>query len=332
MVRRNTNHLDTLWSPGHKRRVDLCSASHRGLRGVAVGLILALGACATGMPPCRVGTDCPSGICGSDGVCEHPRDVGRLETDGGTPETDGGGTDLDGGMPPDAPSLACAPDHDGIVTRAEVPLRPGLRATFRVATDVDVSTSGTTWDYAGAYAGDHDELVELLSPAGTWWSGDFPTATHAARLSTGSENLGVFQITDDALLLLGVVSPDAGPTQTNLAYEPPVAVLRFPLMNGSTFSTTSTVTGQALGVFGFYTEEYTSVVDAAGTLVTPFGSIDALRVRTQMTRTSGLATLTSLRQFAFVGECFGIAGLVVSDAFETEAEFTHAAEMRRLAP
>ena len=77
---------------------------------------------------------------------------------------------------------------------------------------------------------------------------------------------------------------------------------------------------------------YTSVVDASGTLVTPFGETPALRMRTEMTRTSGIATLTTLRQFTFVAECFGIAGLVSSNAFETSVEFTTAAEIRRLAP
>ena len=62
------------------------------------------------------------------------------------------------------------------------------------------------------------------------------------------------------------------------------------------------------------------------------GMIEALRVRTEMVRRSGLVTLTTQRQFAFVGECFGIAALVVSNPLETQVEFTAAAELRRLAP
>jgi hypothetical protein len=142
----------------------------------------------------------------------------------------------------------------------------------------------------------------------------------------------VFQITDDALLLLGVVSPNPGVQQTRLTYDPPVVVLAFPLAETHTFSTTSMVTGQAVGVAALYTEQYTSVVDASGTLVTPFGSTPALRVRTEMTRTSGLATLTSSRQFTFVAECFGIAATIGSNAFESHVEFTTAAEIRRLSP
>ncbi len=310
----------------------------------ALGLVLALvslGGCAGGSMTCRVGADCPSRVCMTDGTCATTRDAGAVDapltpSDASEPdawvETEDTGVVVDGG------SLVCAPNHDGIVSRAEVPLRAGLRANFRIAQNTTVSTAGTTsggartWDYSGSYTGDHDELVELLAPGGNWWAAEFPAATHAARVAAGSDNLGVFQITDDALLLLGVVSPAAGLTQTLLRYDPPVRVLAFPLASGNTFTTTSAVSGQALGIIASYTEEYTSVVDAAGTLITPFGATDALRVRTEMTRTSGFVTLTSQRQFTFVAECFGIAAIVVSGALETQVEFTTATEIRRLAP
>lgn len=305
--------------------------------------LVALLGCAEGRMTCRVGADCPSGVCMSDGTCARATDAGTTDApitrtdagadDAGTiPEEDGGGVETDAG------ERLCAPDHDGVVRRAEVPLRAGLRANFRIAEDATVSTAGTTaggertWDYSVTYTGDHDELVELLEPAGNWWAAEFPTATHAARVSASSENLGVFRIDDDALLLLGVVSPEGGVGQTLLTYDPPVTVIAYPLAEGDTFTTTSTVSGQAVGVFSTYTEEYTSVVDAAGTLVTPFGETPALRVRTEMERRSGFATLTSQRQFTFVAECFGIAAIVVSNAFESEVEFTDAAEIRRLSP
>ncbi len=307
---------------------------------VFASALLSLGGCADGHMTCRIGADCASGVCLSNGTCARPVDAGPNDAaithgDAGEP-IDAAGSGVDAEV--DAGERICSPNHDGIVTRAEVPLRAGLRANFRIAQNATVSTAGTTsggartWDYSGSYSGDHDELVELLAPGSSWWAAQFPTATHAARVSASSDNLGVFQITDDALLLLGVVSPAAGATQTRLRYDPPVVVLAFPLAEGNTFSTTSAVSGQAVGVIAAYTEQYTSVVDASGTLVTPFGEIPALRVRTEMTRTSGLATLTSQRQFTFVGECFGIAATIVSGAFETHVEFTTATEIRRLSP
>jgi len=321
-------------------------------RALSISSWLALSAlvgCAGGRATCRLGAECASGVCLSDGTCARAVDAGPGDGGSAVPDDaaapldatdvsdasspgDGGGAGFDGG------ARVCAPNRDGIVSRDEVPLRPGLRATFRVAQGATVSTAGTpqgsgrAWDFTGPYSGDSDALVELLEPGASWWSSSFPTATHAARLSASSDNLGVFRISDDALLLLGVVSPTAGVTQTRLSYEPPVMLLAFPLRSGDTFSTTSTVSGQALGVPAAYTEEYTSVVDASGTMATPFGMIEALRVRTEMVRRSGLVTLTTQRQFAFVGECFGIAALVVSNALESQAEFTAAAELRRLAP
>ena len=280
-------------------------------------------------------------MCGSDGTCLRGVDGGHADA-GPEPLDAGDVPDAtspdDTGVPFDGGVLVCPPDHDGIVTRAEVPLRAGLRANFRIAQSATVSTVGTvtgagrTWDFSGSYAGDHDELVELLAPGANWWAAQFPTATHAARISASSDNLGVFQITDDSLLLLGVVSPASGATQTLLRYTPAVRVLAFPLVEGTAFTTTSAVSGSVSAVPVSFTEVYTSTVDASGTLVTPFGSTPALRVRTEMTRTSVGVTLTSQRQFTFVAECFGIAAVVVSNALEASVEFTTASEMRRLSP
>ena len=312
---------------------------------LALGLAPALAAagCADGShQSCRVGADCASGVCLTDGTCGRPR------TDAASPGTDAGmivetpdafvGPGLDTGPTPDSGVRVCSPDHDGTITREESPLRAGLYATFRIAENATVDTAGTTtggtrhWDLGTALSGDHDERVELLSPEGAWWAGDFPLATYAARLSTSSDNLGVFRVTDTALQLLGVVSPESGFTQTELTNDPPVDVLRFPLREGDTWTITTTVSGQALGVVSAYTEEYTFVADASGSITTPYGDIDVIRVRSELSRTSGFATLDQRRSFAFVGECFGTVATITSTSFETQMDFTRASEVRRLAP
>ncbi|MBX7191694.1 MAG: hypothetical protein K1X94_06540 [Sandaracinaceae bacterium] len=312
------------------------------LVSVLATLALGLTACADGSHmACRVGADCASGVCNSDGTCGRPRqDAGMGTSDTGTTEMPDAFvvTTSDSGPVPDSGARVCSPDHDGTVTRAESPLRAGLYATFRIAEDATVSTAGTTsggarrWDLSGALSGDHDERVELLSPDGAWWAGDFPLATYAARLSASSDNLGVFQVTDTSLLLLGVVSPTDGFTQTKLTNDPPVEVLHFPLTEGSSWTSSTTVSGQALGVVTAYSEEYTFVADASGVLATPYGEIDVIRVRSELTRTQGFATLDTRRTFAFVGECFGTVATVTSQSFETAMDFTDASEVRRLAP
>jgi hypothetical protein len=320
--------------------------ARRALKGAVLFLLLfpLLVACDDGSPECRVGADCASGVCLSDGTCQRP-DAGDgdgspddtveadvVEGDGavddGAPEDDGTGDDG---------ALTCAPNDDGVLERSEVPVRAGLRANFAIATDVDIDTAGITeadgsrtWDFSGSLAGDHLSLEELQAPAGLWFADDFPAATYVSRLRDGEDLLGVFQATDDALQLLGVVSPEGGVFQTNLTYDPPVAVLQFPLAEGNTWTTDTTITGLSLGVASWYTETYVSRVDAHGTLATPYGTFPVLRVRVSLDRLVGMLP-TSYRSFLFVAECFGTVAAAHSDAGETEVEFTRAAEVRRLA-
>jgi hypothetical protein len=315
------------------------------LLGVAV---LLAGGCDGDEPDCRVGADCASGVCRSDGTCEPVSEDGDGGQDGldgvdgadevgdedladgedGEEEEDAGGDD---GGP-----VVCQPNLDWVVERGEVSLRSGLYATFEIGLDCTVDTAGESqadgsrrWDLSGQLAGDHAERVDLIDPTGAWWAPDFPGATYAARLRDAEELLGVFQGTDTALLLLGVVSPEEGLYATKLSYDPPVEVLRFPLSEGLAWSTDATVTGLASGVMAYYTESYDSQVDARGQLATPFGAFQVLRVRVELTRTVGVMVTTS-RSFAFVAECFGTVALVHSADYEGEVEFTQAAEARRL--
>jgi len=299
----------------------------------------ALAGCADGSgTSCRVGADCASGVCMSDGTCARPRSDAGATDAASTPADDAFAPASDTGPVPDSGARICRPDGDGAITREESPLRAGLYATFRIAQSASVSTAGVSvagqrrWDFSGALSGESDERVELLSPTGAWWGSEFPLASYAARLSASSDNLGVFQIRDDALLLLGLVSPADGVTRTLLTNDPPVEVLRFPLRMGDTWTTRATVTGQALGVVAAYTEAYTFVADASGVVVTPFGEVDVIRVRSELDRTQLGVPLDSPPRFAFLSEFPGPVATVTSTSFEADTEFTMAAELRRLAP
>lgn len=247
----------------------------------------------------------------------------------------------DSGMPPDMmvnPNV-CLPNKDAKITRQEVPLRVGLNAKYRVGLDAAVSTAGEDaggglrrWSLSGELNEDRLVLVEAQSPLGRWFSPDFPEATYVTRLSETSELLGVFALNGDALLLLGVVSPTDGFTRTKLTYDPPITVLDFPLEPGKSWTTESSVTGTAQGVAVFYSEDYSSQVDAQGELVTPYGTFEqVLRVRTELERVIGFAT-TRKRTFSFVTECFGTVATIVSEDNESQVEFDQAAEVRRLSP
>lgn len=313
------------------------------------GLAALFGACAnTDTVHCRVGADCVSGICNADGTCA-PSDTssGGGGAGGGSGTTDTGGASTGGsagGAGGDTSpggsggNGSCLPNNDGTITAKEAPFAAGISAKYRVAQNATFDTTGVMqgdgtrlWDFSAMLPNDQTVLVETIAPAGTWWANDFAGATYASRLSQSADLLGVFEVTADALLLRGVVSPADGFTATNFNYEPPVKVLSFPMKKGDTWSTTSTVSGKASGVAVFYSETYDSEVDATGVAKTPYAEFQVLRVGTDLTRVIG-ALVTTTRTYAFAAECFGPVATIVSTTDELGTEFTSTSEVRRLSP
>jgi hypothetical protein len=304
--------------------------------GVSFALGLATLACSEGGRECNVGADCASGACSVAGMCVPNTDAGAdVGADGGS---DAHRPDSSTSPDTDPTEGSCVATDGGTILASQLVFMAGLHATFRIAENVTVSTAGETlpdgsrsWDLSGALSGDHDVLVETLTVASTWYASKFPDSSYASPLSDTSSLLGVFQVTPSDLLLQGVVSPDAGVEQTELSYAPAVSTLQFPLMEGATWSTNATVTGMAEGVYGEYTEGYESSVDAYGTMKTPLATFRVLRVGTVLTRTVGI-TVTVIRSFVFVTDCYGPVAAITSQDDETSSEFTSAAEVRRIAP
>jgi hypothetical protein len=308
---------------------------------LGAGVVLACAACAAGTTStCRIGADCASGACRSDGTCTDtpPGDGGVGD---GAPIPDDTGTPTGDGSASDAPVTGCAGNKDGAITREETPLAAGLRATYRVATGVPINTAGTTnpdgtrhWDFSGVLTGDHTLVIETVAPTGQWFAADFAGATYTVRLSDKADLLGVFELTPSALLLRGVVSPaDGAGTRTKLKYAPVASTLTFPMQKGSTWTTSSVVSGEAKGIYPSYTEATTYDVDASGDLVTPLGTYSVLRIKATLTRgVTGFPPSTTVHSFAFVAECAGTVARVVSNDNETVEEFTTASEVQRSAP
>jgi len=201
---------------------------------VALLPVLLLGGCSSGSDPqCRFGADCASGVCSAQGTCVSVSgDAGHDALDAGTDAPD---TALDTTPPGDTP-VGCSPNDDDLITALELPFAAGLKATFRTATNVVVSTAGTTgaggrlqWDFSGALSGDHDLLVETIPPSGAWWASQFPSATYATSITSAADLLGVFQVTPSALVLQGEVSSSDGGARTLLTNSTPVPTLQFPL-------------------------------------------------------------------------------------------------------
>lgn len=213
----------------------------------------------------------------------------------------------------------------------------GLRGTYRAAQNVTCRTAGTeaggkyTWDLSQDLPGDHLLLLETRTLASQWFEKTFPNAAYAVRLSDTADLLGVFEPTQEALKLRGVVSPQGGLTKTELTYDPPVDTLSFPLTVGKKWSARSTVTGTAQGVWGFYSEDYAYEVDRAGEAKTPFGLFPVSRIKVVLKRQVGLLT-TTVRSYIFVSECVGPVVRMVSKDNESSDEFTNCGEVARLAP
>jgi len=312
------------------------------MAALGLGALIGAQACAAGGgigDACQTGADCASGAC-EDGACID-LGTGGGGTGGDATDTSSDATDGSGGSTSTngtgGGSGTCAPNHDGTIERGEVYFVVGANAKFKAATNTTFDTSGVmesgkqTWHLEQAFSGDHLTIVEAIDPTGAWYAADFAGATYAASLSESSTLLGVFEATDDALLLRGVVSPDGGLTKTELTYDPPVRVLKFPLTENATWTDTATITGYTSGVYGIYYENYSSKVDAHGDVVTPFSTFDSLRVHVTLTRTVG-ALVTVTQTMAFVSECFGSIATLTSGTNETGAEFSNVAEVRRLSP
>jgi hypothetical protein len=316
-----------------------CSPALAALAALAaVAPLGGLAACAEAQAECRLGADCPSGACSGAGRClpSSADAAAALDADGGPDDA----TALDdaSSVLPDAGSW-CLPNHDGVIARNEIGGGPGLGAAFRIAQGASVDSAGSPepqgrrrWDLASALPGDH-RIETVTDPvAGQWFAAAFSGAGWAAKLSDSSDLLGVFELTDTALRLVGVVSPGDGPLRTELSYDPPVDVLRFPLALGSTWTTqASHVSGVALGVPSSYFEDYRSTAVAAGDIVTPYATFDGLRVAVTLTRTVGVVP-TVVQTSMYVTECFGAVATLTSEDDEPNPDFSTAAEVRRLSP
>jgi hypothetical protein len=309
-------------------------------------LTLGCGEASAPAEECSSGAECASGAC-NDGRCvPGAGGAGGAAGAGGT--ASGGAAGSTGGAAGNSGSGGavsggsgggfCSPNHDGVIDQNETPLAAGLAAKFLVSGPVSIASAGLAmgdgsklWDFGAGLSGDHLVLVETQKLPGKWFTLKYPGATYAARLSESVDLLGVFEVTSAALLLRGVVSPADGLTRTELSYNPPVAVLDFPLKEAKQWATTSTVSGLAQGVLVNYSESYQNHVDAHGTLKAPYGEFPVLRTRAVLTRKVGVVT-TVVRSYLFSAECFGTVASFVAKDNATTNEVSEAAELRRLAP
>lgn len=253
-------------------------------------------------------------------------DAGARDGGGFVTLPDGGGT------------VVCRGNRDGTIARNEVVFVPGVEVRYRINppnTLARVSPRGAdvggvrTWDFTDG-SGDLATLT-LSTSAGQWWLPRFPTAQYASRLDPRSPNLGVYRAGETSVELLGLVGPTES-TMTVVPYEPGVAVLRFPLSLGMTWTAESTTSNaQVEGTPVASRDRYSFNVDARGTVRLPdLTFTDALRVRIELTQQFPAGPGVRKIQYLWMVECYGEVARMTSQDGEVDPDFTMAAEFRRL--
>ena len=319
---------------------------------------------------CTIDAQCASGDCLPNGTCAEieadaasnledasdsgTADAGRDVTDGDAAKADlPTAPDSDIGEPDQGPNNTCRPNRDGVIEAREVPLRAGYEANFEITTAIqsfdtrpECDDGTCVWNLVDIDGETQDRVLITEPVDGRWFAEDpaFAGATYTSKLAEFNMSFlflevcnqvqyGVFQVTDDALLLLGLVSETVD-GDTKLVYDPPLPMLRFPLEEGASWTAETTSTGSLCGSMFDYNidQTLTADVDATGTVQTPYGDFEnVLRVNTLLVRHLGVGVLpTRVRSHMFVAECFTTVATIASEEGEDEPEFDNISEVRAL--
>lgn len=237
-------------------------------------------------------------------------------------------------------SFTCLPNLDGRIEAHEMPAVLDRSVSFFVSpsgqsvpVDVEgaVGDSGIRqWDWSTD--SETDRVVDRTAHdlQGRWFETTFPTAEFTLPLDADGTIDAVYSKDSNALWLHGLASREEA-DGTLLPYDEPVALLRFPLEPGRSWTSVGRVSAGTFTGFAYAgTDMYEMSVDALGHLDLPeilFTQVHRLRARTTVQPDVGTAIVTYQTQFLF--ECFGEVGRATSSVGETSENFTTAAEMRR---
>jgi hypothetical protein len=250
---------------------------------------------------------------------------------------DGGDVDYHP-LPQDA-AVSCRGNLDGVITRDEVVFVPGVEVRYTInpsGTAATVDVNGGTlpdgrsaWDFSDP-SGDRVSLV-LSDVTGQWYAPQFPTAQYASRLDPRTPLLGVYQASADRVDLLGAVAEDEA-TGTQLRYDTPVALLRFPLALGASWVADGNVTDGMVEHTPVASQDHYEVsVDAEGEVrVAALTFARALRVHVEVTQHFPAGPGNRRIQYLWMVECYGEVARITSRDGEVDPNFTDAAEFRRL--
>lgn len=238
----------------------------------------------------------------------------------------------------DAAPLTCAPNLDGRIDASE--LQPALDNP--VGYLINPAGRDRTVDLVGRvesgkrvfrfdvdFADDQALTLKATTLTGKWYAASFPTGEFVTAIDTGND--GIYRHEDAGLFLLGLASKTET-DKTLLVYATPVAVMRFPLAVGAKWTSIGTVTNGTIRNLPYAGKDtYEIEDDAVGKLVLHDFTFEQVhRVRTRVTVSPSAGMPITRRQVSYFAECFGEVVRVVSKDNEPNADFTVAAELRRL--
>jgi hypothetical protein len=240
-------------------------------------------------------------------------------------------------QPLPSPELpACVPDRDGTITAAELPIAVGVTAPYYSGTSrtVDLVGASGVWNLSDERPDDTVVEVGPVALGTQWYAASFPEGQFVVDAGSGLD--GVFHQDDQALWLDGTASQEPMPAagKTLVRYADPIAVLRFPVVDGDSYATTGTIAdGTIAGLPFIGTDQLEVDVTGSGRLDLPYVRFSpVLRVRTHVVRAPSTGTpVVGRRTTIFLFECFGEVARAESKQDEANPDFTNAAYLRRFA-
>ncbi len=230
----------------------------------------------------------------------------------------------------------CVPNRDGQITADELPIAYGFTVDYYAGSNRTVNLAPTNGIYDLSVEAADDVVVALgpIQLAAQWYADQFPTGQFTVDAGSGLD--GIYHQDDRALWLDGTASQEAAPAagKTLIRYADPIALLRFPLTAGLTYSTTAALASATVAGLPFVGTDKVDVdVTAGERLDVPYVEFSpVLRVRTNVTRTPSTGTpVVSKRTTIFMFECFGEVARAESKPDEAAEDFTTATYFRRFA-
>lgn len=243
----------------------------------------------------------------------------------------------------DAGALSCAPNLDNKIDSTE--LAPALDTPVNylinpVGKDRPVDLLGRlesgkrVFRFDVDYADDQKLTLTANAVSGKWYAASFPTGEFVSAVDAAGTLDGVYKHDTSGIVLLGIASREEAPKEgkTLYVYQTPIAVFRFPLVAGSSWvSSGQVINGTIRGLPYAGKDTYEVSDDATGRLVLHDYTFEqAHRIRTKVTLSPSAGAVLVRHQVGYFVECFGEVVRAVSKDNEPNADFTTAAELRRL--